>query len=439
MGGSLYAILHTLSDVVYSMFYDMKRSTFARHVTVLASGTALAQAIPIAITPVLTRLYAPSEFGLLALYMSCVAVGSVIATARYELAITLPASDEDAAHVVSMTLKLCGMISVLLYLPVVLGGDKIAQMLGNPELASWFYLLPISVLATGVFNVFQYWCNRTSQYRRMSANRIQNAGFVALISVALGLGRVNGGMILGGMSGQILSSFIIWRGVMQRNRELFAALGMRREIMLAKYYINHPKHVAPAQLLGVVAQQVPIFLISSHYSMATVGFFSMAYKLVSLPSGLIANAIGDVYRQKISVAYNERGEFREIFVKTLTRTVLLAAPPYLIVYLSSPFLFQLLFGESWRVAGEYAQILVLASFFQFVFTPVDKGALIVGATKYIFVWHMLRLLALVVLLVLTAHLSLSVEAVLWFFVSINISLYLLDGVMEFKYAAGKHA
>ena len=46
------------------------------------TGTTIAQAIPIAISPILTRIYIPEDFGVFALYMSLAFILSVIATGR---------------------------------------------------------------------------------------------------------------------------------------------------------------------------------------------------------------------------------------------------------------------------------------------------------------------------------------------------------------------
>lgn len=411
-------------------------NSFARNVSLLVSGTAVSQIIPIAISPILTRLFEPDEFGLVALYMSCVAVVVTIATARYELAITLPVADDDAAHLVSFTLKLCAVVCGLLYFPIALFGQTLSMHLGNPELAVWFYLLPVSVLAIGTFNAFQQWCNRKSLYRRMSASRVEKSGFTALLNISLGLGQIKGGMIIGNTIGQIFSSFLLGSSIWRRNRQYFTTLKLKGEIAQAKRYINHPKHIAPAQLFGVIAQQIPFFMIGGLYSLATIGFFSMAYRLVSLPTGLIATAIGDVYRQRISVAYNEQGKFREIFIKTITRTSLLAAPPFLVLYFAAPFLFELFFGTSWREAGEYAQTLVVSSFFQFIFTPIDKGAVVVGATRYIFGWHIVRLIGYVLMFFIAWIQEFPIQALLWIFVFINVALYVFDGLIEFYLSKG---
>ena len=410
------------------------KSAYARNVITLMTGTALAQAIPIAISPILTRLYSPEEFGKAALYLSCVAILSLIVTGRYELAVTLPATDEEAAHVVTLTLKLSALSSLLLYLPILFLGSTVALWLGNPSLTPWFYLLPVSVFAAASFNVFQFWCNRKSQYRAMSVNRIQNAILASTFNVLLGVSKTSGGMILGTVIGQAIASMLIGRRTWSTHRFLLSATNWKRELALANRYSNHPKHIAPAQLIGAAAIQIPLIMVGSVYSLAALGFFSLAYRMVSLPSALIAGAIGDVYRKRISDAYSERGEFQSILVETLSQTALLAFPPFALVYIVSPPLFELVFGAHWRVAGEYAQILVVAAFFQFVFTPIDKGAVVVGATRYILAWHLVRLVSFVLLFYAVRSFGIEIEQALWSFVLINSVLYLTDGLAEYRLA-----
>ena len=82
------------------------QSAYARNVLTLMTGTTLAQAIPIAISPILTRLYSPEDFGTFGLYMAIVAIASVLVTGRYELAILLPKRDRDAMHILALPISL---------------------------------------------------------------------------------------------------------------------------------------------------------------------------------------------------------------------------------------------------------------------------------------------------------------------------------------------
>jgi len=100
------------------------QSRYARNVITLMTGTGLAQAIPVAISPILTRLYSPEDFGTFAVYMAVVSIASVLVTGRYELAIMLPKNDRDALHIVVLSAGLSCIISALLLLVVTLSIAK---------------------------------------------------------------------------------------------------------------------------------------------------------------------------------------------------------------------------------------------------------------------------------------------------------------------------
>lgn len=416
----------------------IKASPFAKNVAILFSGTAISQAIPIAVSPILTRVYTPDEFGLFAIYTACVTVCTVIATARFELAITLPDNHLDAANLVILTLKVCTFISALLFIPIALFGREIAIALGHERLAPWLYLLPLSVLASGAFSTFQFWYNRLSEYKTIAISRVQQSLLTAGAQISLGLSQVSGGLLIGSIFANLTFTTWISRKLWLNNKALFKQTNSQTQLQLAQRYASHPKYIAPSQLIGVTAQQIPLLIMSSVYSLAAAGFFSLAYRLVSLPTSLVASAIGDVYRQKISQEYNQNGEFRATFVKTLGATATLALLPSLVLYMAAPTLFALVFGESWRIAGDYAQILIISAYFQFIFTPIDKGALVVGANRYIFIWHCARLAALAALFFYATYQQPSIELILYLFTFINIALYVVDGIVEY-WLSGKHA
>lgn len=419
------------------MYLSLKRSQFARNVAVLSSGTAAAQAIPIAVSPLLTRLYPPDEFGLVALYVSCVSVLSVIATMRYEMAIVLPSSDRDAANLAALSLKICAAVSLTLYLAIVPFGGAIAVSLGNQHLAPWLWLLPVSVFAIGASNIFLFWSNRKSLYRLMAVNKIQHSAWGGATKTVLGFIGVNGGQILGAFVGSALSTFWLGARVLRDGKSFLRQITSHGQWAMARRYSNHPRHIVPSQLIGTIALQLPIFLISSVYSIADAGLFSLAYQLVSLPTGLVANAVGDVYRQRIAVAYNEKGDFSDIFLSTLKTTFLLSLVPFAALYFIAPELFAFAFGPSWRISGEYAQVLVVAAYFQFVFTPMDKGALVVGATTYIFIWNAARCTSLAALFIWASVSRPEVATALWILVAINVLFYLMDGWMQLVFSSAK--
>ncbi len=413
----------------------LQQGGFARATLTLMMGTTVAQAIPIAISPLLTRLYSPADFGMFALFMALLVFLSAAATGRYELAVMLPEREEDADALVILSIAVAAGLGVLLFVLVVIARNSVANMLGEPKIAPWLFLMPVAVFAMGSYNALNYWLNRHGHYRRMGVNRVVQSGLGGGLQLSLGaVGGGAGGLILGQLAGLVATTAQIAVSF-SRSLQSCDTQDMRERMKrLALRYLNHPKHLLPAHWVGAAAMQLPILTISILYGVATAGLYALAYRIMVLPSALIANAIGDVYRQKASVLYRQRGEFRRLFLITLATSAALAAVPVGVIFVVAPDLFALVFGESWRVAGEYARVLAVAAFFQFVFTPIDKGALIVGATRYIMIWHVVRLVSFASVLLAGWVFSLSVEMTLMLFVLANTAFYILDGIVGYRLA-----
>lgn len=414
------------------------KSEFANNVLTLMLGTTIAQAIPIAISPILTRIYTPNDFGVFAVYTGIVGLLSAAATARYELAVMLPEKDADADALVILSVFIAAILGLATLLTAFMFNEPIAQILGNPQLAPWLYAIPLSLFLTGAYNALNYWLNRHKRYAIMSRNRVMQNGITGGANIGLGWAHWGAaGLIIGNLCGQALTTAMLGKQFFDnRVSSPESKKALQESKVLAIRYKNHPIHLLPAQWIGAAALQIPVFVISSAFGSAVTGFYSLAARMISMPSLLIANAIGDVYRQQASVAYRENGQFKSLFFKTVTKSFQIAIVPFLAIFFLAPGLFAFVLGEPWRGAGEYARILVVASFFQFLFTPIDKGALIVGATRYIFFWHLARFLMLGFAGICVCWLKFSIEIFLILIVAVNCVLYLVEGIQGYQYSNG---
>ena len=85
------------------MVFTPSLKSFVKGVSALTTGTALAQLILLLVSPILTRIYSPSDFGDLAIFLSILSVISVFVCGRYELAIVLPKNVEEAINVLGLS------------------------------------------------------------------------------------------------------------------------------------------------------------------------------------------------------------------------------------------------------------------------------------------------------------------------------------------------
>src|SRR5690606_28082706 len=144
------------------------KSKFTRNILTLLTGSTLAQAIPIAITPILTRIYTPSDFGVFAIFLAITTILGSIANGRYELAIILPEKEGDAINIAVLGIAICGAIFAFLLLLVILFNNQIVTLLGIEEIGGWLYLVPFSVLFIGIFNILNYLNTRLSLYKNIA-------------------------------------------------------------------------------------------------------------------------------------------------------------------------------------------------------------------------------------------------------------------------------
>jgi O-antigen/teichoic acid export membrane protein len=73
-----------------------RHQDLVKSILTLFTGSAIAQAIPILVSPLLTRLYPVVDFAALTIITTLISLVGVVVTGRYEFAVGLPADDRDA-------------------------------------------------------------------------------------------------------------------------------------------------------------------------------------------------------------------------------------------------------------------------------------------------------------------------------------------------------
>ncbi len=138
----------------------------------------------------------------------------------------------------------------------------------------------------------------------------------------------------------------------------------------------------PTTMVDTFTKQLPVFLITSWFSTAMAGNFSVAWRMVFLPAGLVGAAVGQVFFQRFARAWPDRREARRILFKTWMTLALPAFIPCLILVLCGPRMFAWALGEKWRAAGTIAALIAPMSFFVFLSSPTSNALLAVGGQKY---------------------------------------------------------
>lgn len=416
---------------------------FLKDALSLSGGTAIAQIIAIATLPVLTRMYAPEEFGVLALFMASVSILSIFASLGIEQAIMLPKEEHEAANLLMALIFSSLVFSLLMQGIIFIFDDTLLQWLGNAGFKNYLYYIPTSLFLISSYQGLRFWQMRQQSFKLISISIIcaVTANFVVSILIRQWAEQIDfvsdvNGLIIGYIVQYSVNTLILLKGT-KKQSHYFSAVTVNKIIQSIK---PHKKLIATLLFShGIVAvgySRLPILAIGSLFDHATLGFYSMVERIVAAPSALIANAIGDVFRQRAAVAWREKGRFDDIFWKTLLITTAIAIPIYSLGIFAAPYLFVFALGDTWHVAGDYAQIMLVASMFQFITVPVDKGAVIVGANKFIFIWNCLRLLGVVSIIITVFLYNIDIYTMIFFLTLNNILAYFINLFFERKFSVG---
>lgn len=346
------------------------------------TGTAIAQAIPIAISPILTRIYTPEDFGVFALYMAVASILSVVATGRYEMAIMLPKKDEDALNIAALSIVISFLVSFISFLIVFVFNTQITNLLGNPEISNWLYFIPITVLLTGIYQSFNYWLNRKKQYKRLATSRVVQSSAAATANLGMGFGGFgSSGLIMGQVLGQGVAATVLGRMIYKEDKNKFVHVKKLKVFALLKKYIDFPKHSLPTAFLDVMSLNLPIYLINKFFTVQMLGYYSFAYRMIQFPSALVSGAFSQVFYQQFSSLAPDPVEQKRLLVYMWFKLFLLGFLPFLSVFLYGSEIFAFIFGENWREAGKIASLLSIMLFFVFISSPTSSAFVVLRMQK----------------------------------------------------------
>lgn len=350
-------------------------STFGSDVIKLMTGTVGAQLFGLAMLPVLTRLYSPAAFGTLALFLALAGIPAVVACGRYELAILLPRTDREARAV----LDLC------LFLPVLTAGlvaawlwqwsSQIEIALNSGSLRAIYWMMPPYVLVTGWFLALNYWLTREKRYGTISVARVVNSiatNTFKLLGSVVGLAS-GAGLALGTLVGQALATaqlgFFSWRRAEGHDR----IMGKVSEaIQMLVRYRRFPLVDAWGALLNCVSWQLPILMLAVYFPETIVGLFALAWRTLQLPMSILGTALAQVFFQRAAELRQDPTRLASVSLTVFRRLCSLALVPALVLAGFGGDLFAILFGDDFRSAGAYAQILSFWMFWWFISSPLSN-------------------------------------------------------------------
>lgn len=340
----------------------------------LSSGALLASILSFLLSPILTRIYSPENFGLGESVNVYAALLSVIFTMRLDTAFVV-ASDQNEKNQLFTTILFSNLIfSVIAF---------VCFLLFSPNEFIYYYLaIPVLAIITSVYESGIWILNSHNKYSLMAKYKVFLILSIVLFKIAFG-------HIYDGVWSILIATFIakilvtsslffklVTEKMISVNFEILVVRGI-----IAKYS-NIIKNVLPVSVLGLGRESLLNMLILSFWGSSYVGLYILGVKLLSLPVNILGNSISNVIYQQASEFKKEKKGLYKIYVK-FSNICIFVLGLFIFGNIICPYIIPILFGKNWSNVSSIILSLSPLYFSQFIFATIEKLAIIEGIEKKI--------------------------------------------------------
>ncbi len=397
-----------------SIITKLRKSSFIKNVVVVMTGSAVAQILGFTLTPIISRLFSPSDFGVFGSFGAILSVISAGITLEYTQAMMLPKKNEDAINLLMLS-----FISV-----VIISASCLAVFLFDPSFFqglmkapnTWIpVMLVVAILFSGLNKSCQSWCVRAKAFKHTAASIVIRS--ISSKGTQIGLGYLNGGAaglivsrILSDMLASVNLAWVLLHDLLTFRR----CIRWDRMKQLAKDYRDFPMYSASQNVINALSRGMPVLLIAHFYGIDVAGAYSFAGGILTVPMGFVLTALRQVLFQKASETQHSGERLLPLYMKVTLGMFALAFFPSLFFFIWAPHIFIWIFGSQWHMAGEIARSLILWILVAFCNLPAVLFAKIIRIQRFIFFYDLCLLATRAVTVVLGGLYLSSLNTVMLF-------------------------
>lgn len=390
------------------------KSAFVKNVLVVMSGAATAQLIGFGLSPLISRLFTPADFGVFGSFGSVAGIIGAGATLEYTQAIMLPREKRDGITLwVLSCLSTCAVGALCLL--AVLCAPAVLQGLMKADSYWVLWLLVAATVAGGLNRSAQAWCVRVKAFGQTSASQVIRAVSSGTAQVGFGWLRLgSSGLIVGGVLSDLVASGNLLRVVLPDFKALRQSITRDRMWRLAKEYRDFPMYAASQNVINAISTGLPVLLLTQFYGIAVAGAYAFGIRILVAPMGFVLTALRQVLFQKAAETQHHGGSLLPLYIKITAGLFAQGLLPALIVFLWAPQLFVLVFGGQWHLAGEFARSLVIWLLFAYCNLAAVLFARLIRIQRMFFFYDLLTLAGRSLSLVIGGYLLSAAQTVTLF-------------------------
>lgn len=404
------------------------KTDFSKNIFTLMTGNTIAQIIQIAIIPVLTRLYTPADFGVFAVYLSIASIISTVAAMRYELAVMLPKDEKEAVNLLILAVILAIVVSLLSFFSLLAVKPIISYFIKNQNIIKWLFFVPISILFSSMYQIFNVWSNRKTRYKIMTTSIISQRGSSAATNVIMGFAKLGqAGLVFGNIIGQLTSVVILFLKILRNDIEKVKLIDFKVIKEVSVKYKKFPLFDSVNTIFFNFSTKGIIVLITKFFGDVIVGFYSLTERIMITPFSFFTTAFSQAFYQKLSFCYNHnKGNFNNIIIQAIQKMAAIITIPFLILVGTSKWFIPVIFGEEWAILYKYVIILSPFVYISFISSPYSDTLKIINKQNVALIMNMITFIVKFLSIIITAyffHTDILVTMIFFSFISLLSTIF----------------
>ncbi|HCZ7261869.1 TPA: type 8 capsular polysaccharide synthesis protein Cap8K [Staphylococcus aureus] len=384
---------------------------------ILSSG--IAQVILIITTPIITRLYSPTEFGEFTIFSNIAMILIPIINARYDLLIVNTKNDRSA-NILSQISFLISLLILLILIPIF----AISAWL-YPNFILDFILIIIMLFLVSLTNIFTNYLNKERKYKVLSLINVFRAGSMALLQIIFGLLALGSLGLIIGFSLSYIAGITLGYKTFKKHFNIVRDKEETKALFLENK--NQLVYSTPSILLNSLSFSVVVFFIGILYTNTEVGIYGMAIRVLGIPVTIISLGLSKIFMQQANDYYIEYGNFRNLLLKFSSILVIVSIILYVPLYLFSEELVNILLGHSWVDAITVIKIVIPLFVIRLIVSTVSLSVIVLQKQQLELILQALFLIGTTATFVISKMLNLTFLN----FVSINTVVLIVSYMIFF--------
>jgi O-antigen/teichoic acid export membrane protein len=337
-------------------------------------GEILIRGMQFLVTIALARLLVPQDFGIITLALVIIKLIQVFVD--FGIAPALIQKKEISREEYNFAFTVLLGISIILFFLLFFFSGFIASLIGNNHVSEVLKYLSFVVTISAANFLPYVILNRSLSFKKIAISEMFSTLGYGIITVTLAFILRNVWCFVFGIIGeQVILGVLLW--TYSRYKPAF-------KITLASYrpLFKFSSSVFLTRFLNFFNLNMLFLLINKFFGSTVLGYFSLAYQIIDLPTQRIAKNIMKVLYPILSKLQDQREEYKALLLKTMFLLSLIVLPIFTLLFvLAKPFVI-IFYGEKWMTAVPFIQILCVLGLIRSLWTSISMVSMSLGKPRF---------------------------------------------------------